>query len=551
MTFFRPQLIAVAALTIFVAAAQSTRPSPDSAVIDADTARVYFGTPSAPLSVTFVGWGLENDNNGALRLKQPIFSVVNLPGINFQRPVEEGLFLVEGTSLGSSVTHSSFNVSIDAALRTFSAAASLRMSTQSGTQASSNSFGVQWLRRYPAIVPNLLDPNAVLLTPAAQDILTNPAYSPLDRAQRWRNAFGEYVAVGLIYGARLDLSIDLVATSSYEKRQQFLEAKGSYGGVSAVANIANIAEAGLSNTALTVSADLQGAALPGVPSLGVLQDPVQRNAWLAALSAAMSTAHFLEGLIVVPARAFPNCPLQEGASPRMEALSDALVVTRAALHLVAEMQQILSPTMYSDFLLQRTQQFGRDFSQDVRQASDSLIGAMQPLEGLAQQYVVTPNRNTERALLLGKIALEGQVHAAETVLSDLDTAILGLALPPVGVIRHGINSIPQPRAVWYDVTLTNVAIFDSGIDLESALQNSLLRVYEYSGGQSPNGRDAKEQVIYSLWVTSESPGAQPGLRNIRCTLTAERTGEALTGQLSMRVFIKDHLNRTGQDQYNW
>lgn len=549
---------------------------------DASNGLIYIDVDTAVVDGGLLHGMRFNPTSNEWEVMQPILRFVNGYSLNTS-PIFQG-FTTRFRQFFNDVEQMSSNsvrANLSASIGLVKLAASLAMQSQTGSSSLSTGFSLDVEPEYASVIADLANPAHFEFTPLALSILNLP---PAQRAAAWRDAFGNYVAVGFDFKGHLGAKVQLNQSSSFSDRSTVANLEAKYKTVEANVGIASLFHDAMSSTNLSIGYDTLGAIAPPLPTLAALSTPSGQAQFATDLMTAaigreddlttpanefLEGAHVKRGLFLLPVTSLPDARIPGSLAPLFDELviGDATQKTAMALDVLRQVETIDNTYGFRAFLdAQFPPTAGASFGERLTSARSLLMTRFRVLWPAYRSYLIAEGADqaSARAELLAAVGgVDEATLALGTLLNEIDEQIR--TLPPIHTTateNFTPNSSAPGNSFWYtfDVQVRNVAIFTTPglLDGESARQylaqantqapddspiviyHDLLGLYPVNY-QVPNLRVVPNGLgeVLSATVTRITSGPSAGLCDLNFTFQAQINNMSS----SARLKFKDMLGR--------
>ncbi len=445
----------------------------------------------------FVGYGYNfNTDTAEWVVKKPIFTPTTPLGTDTE--YEGSTFdLLNYRSASNSYSSTEVSASFSTSIGLVKAGGSYSEGETSTASSENTALGFVFKQEYaPKIVPYGQSTNYTLTQDALEVLaISNPSI----RAERWREEFGSYVAVGLdIYG-HLGVKVSVSNFNSTKTRSQYVSLKASYGESSGEGSMSSAAFLALASSGLDLGWEYKG----DVPLSGIqlpvtasqLDEPSEQQAFVQSMYDASLGAKTVRGVILIPASSFPAAPDLDMPNWESTLFNEAALAAQLALGDLHSSQAYNFPASFRVFLADRPivdptgmpDASGDTYGSRLDEARRGMVASLQDLWDRTREYMESPDDPAVKA------ALQAQTAAVEDARTAIGQAtalieVLKHTLPPITVALTENFSAPATGCDEINRQFTwvvdNVAAFTDG---------SYLQRYEWLGYH--NGADFSMRLL--------------------------------------------------------
>ena len=418
---------------------------------------------------------------------------------------------------------SSSSFSITASTMLIKAAASLQMSSSSGSSMTEDSFILEWIREYG---PSVADFSTLQLSTDALATLDEiAALPPEDRAAEWLTNFGTHVAVGYRSRASIQLKISLKDSSSFVNSSTYAAIRATYKAVSGSADIASAMEQAMRHSFLEVNVTGIGVDLSTITfptTVAQIDDPGEKQTLLAQITAAMNASHSADGLLLIPSYTIPGAPIFSLASFEHPAVGLATTSAHHGIEAVVRADGFTTPAS-PGAVLEEQPAFSaglQSLADEIEAARRALVEEFDALWNEFYRYLSDPSASNATLLSTQATATNTARIALEALLDDVDAyTAAGFPLKSMQVLSvnwwGGNCGVPGDYQV--DVKMENVALFcrDQLDTIAEQLIRRLRILHSWPSTNITPGGFMQPGAVFSVMVISSAPSAvDPGLRDI-------------------------------------
>jgi len=505
--------------------------------------------------------------DGVWVVKEPIF---HLPTpLTLDTPYEGSSFDVFNyRSATDSYSSTQQSADVTGSIGVVKVGASYSQSEATTASSENTAMGFVFRQKYEPKLVAYANPANYILTSNALAVLA--IADPALRAQRWREEFGKYVAVGLDIHGHLGVKVSVSNFNSTKTRSQYVSLTASYGASTGSGSMASASHMALSSEGIDLSWEYAG----DVPLSGVtlpvnatdLDEPGERNTFVQSLHDRSLNAKAVRGLIVIPASSFPNAPNLDMSGWDAIILDTAGRTAQLALAELHSAQAYNFPAALRWFLAGRPivdsnglpDPSGHTYGFRIDKVRSDMVDELDELWTRMKAHLANP---TNEAL---KTALQAQTQVVENTRNGIGETIslidgLKNTLPPITVSLSENFSVPGAGCDGihrqFSWVIDNVAAFTDGSYQQRydwlAFHRDAdfsIRLLETGGCVTPNFPHFSEAIFPPAGIDEYvySSGPQKGLKR----LTFTHNAYAVVSSPVFRAEVVDDFARLGTHTIN-